>query len=63
VEIAISDIRAGCGSNVNPKRAMASVVATISGLTRPEITLFKQEIINFCPLLSDEFFRHCRVSI
>jgi len=56
VEIAWSEIRAGCGSNLNPRRAMASVVATMSGLTRSEIALLKQEIITFCPLLPDEFF-------
>jgi hypothetical protein len=35
---------------------MASVVATMSGLTRSEIALLKQENITFCPLLPDEFF-------
>jgi hypothetical protein len=56
MEIARSEIRAGCGSNINPKRAMTSAEATISGITRPEISLLKQEIITFCPSLPDEFF-------
>jgi len=57
VEIARNEIRTECGSNVNPKRAMASVVAKMSGLSRPDIALLKQEIITFCLLPPDDFFK------